>query len=138
MPWGLTRVLTTAGRVILSLCVVTIAVACLPPTKVDESRVSLGARAAASVRDGTQRRWAGPTGLFAHLLNALFQHVHGNIRFFFGHHQRRSPTPHFQCTGKCRTLIQEQKKPQAAYATKRSARLDARVSPKEKKLIEAT
>jgi uncharacterized protein (DUF1778 family) len=27
--------------------------------------------------------------------------------------------------------------PQAAYATKRSARLDARVSPKEKELIEA-
>src|SRR6266851_3403523 len=86
---------------------------------------------AASVGDGI-----GPL-LLAHLLDALFQHVHGNVGFFFGDDQRRSPTRDLQCTAKCRTIIQEHKMPQAAYATKRSARLDARVSPKEKELIEA-
>ncbi len=30
------------------------------------------------------------TRLLTHFLDALFQHVHGYVGFFFGHHQRRA------------------------------------------------
>src|SRR5580698_9827450 len=32
----------------------------------------------------------GAASLLAYLIDALFQHVHGNIGFFFRHHQRRT------------------------------------------------